>query len=209
MPHFSKAMQGIKNWIKIGPKLRSIPPPRLETKETAQTHHEDELGLHTQAEEQDFDHVAGLAYYMAQVQQRIVHAVCKNDEICDLNPLPGSPSYSSTNLEQEAEDFITLGAWNFFLKKVWEPVWYAIRVYATIGGCITTTQWAFWVLGVMKKGLGKCCKSPVAENRFSESMLLELMGDSHHMSSASARKGVVRFTKRKGSDGEVELGIPT
>ena len=92
MPHFSKAMQGIKNWIKIGPKLRSIPPPRLETKETAQTHHEDELGLHTQAEEQDFDHVAGLAYYMAQVQQRIVHAVCKNDEICDLNPLPGSSS---------------------------------------------------------------------------------------------------------------------
>jgi len=51
VPHFSKAIKGIKNWIKISPKLRSIPPPRSETKETAQTHHEDELGLYTQAEE--------------------------------------------------------------------------------------------------------------------------------------------------------------
>jgi len=209
VPHSSKAIQGIKNWIKISPKLRSIPPPWSETKETAQTHHEDELGLYTQAEERDFDHVAGLAYYTAQVQQRIVHAVCKNDESCDLNPLPGSPSYSLTKLEQEAEDFIMLGRWNFFLKKVWEPVWYAIQVYATIGGCITTTQWAFRVLGVMEKGLGTCCKSPVVDKKFSDAMLLELMGDSHHASSASARKGGVCFNLRKGSDGEVELGIPT
>ena len=209
VPHFAKAMKGIKNWIKISPKLRSIPPPRTDTKETVQTHHEDELGLYTQAEERDFDHVAGLAYYTTQVQQRIVHAVCKNDESCDLNPLPGSPSYSLKKLEQEAEDFITLGGWNFFLKKVWEPVWYAIRVYATIGGCITTTQSAFWVLGVVKRGVGACCKSPVAENKFSDAMLMELMGDSNQASSAPARKGGVRFYRRKGSDGEVELGIPT
>ena len=122
VPHFSKALQGIKNWIRISPKLRSIPHSRSETKETAQTNHEDELGVYTQAEERDFDHVAGLAYYTAQVQQRIVHVVCKNDESCDLNPLPGSPSYSLTKLEQVAEDFIMLGGWNFFLKKVWEPV---------------------------------------------------------------------------------------
>ena len=56
-------------------------------------------------EEQDFDHIVGLSFYTTQFQQKIVHALCKNDESCDLNPLPGSPSYSLTKLEQEAEDF--------------------------------------------------------------------------------------------------------
>lgn len=44
--------------------------------------------------------------------KQFVHAVCKNDKGCDLNPLPENPSYSLTKLEQEAEDFITLGGWN-------------------------------------------------------------------------------------------------
>lgn len=68
---------------------------------------------------------------------------------------------------------------------------------------------SFWLLGVMKKGLGACCKSPVAENKFSDAMLLELMGDSHYASSTPARKGGVPFNRRKGSDGEMELGNPT
>ena len=68
---------------------------------------------------------------------------------------------------------------------------------------------SFWLWGVMKKGLGACCKSPVAENKFSDAMLLELMGDSHYASSTPARKGGVPFNRRKGSDGEMELGNPT
>ena len=41
----------------------------------------------------------------------------------------------------------------------------------------------------MKKGLGACCKFPVAENKFRDAMLIELMGDSHYASFAPARKG--------------------
>jgi len=96
VPHFSKAVQGIKNWIKkVQSSARSIPPPWSEPKNTVdQNHHEDELGLYTQAEEWDFDHIAGLSYYTNQVTQQFVHAVCKNDKGCDLNPLPENPSYS-------------------------------------------------------------------------------------------------------------------
>ncbi|MBZ5782425.1 hypothetical protein, partial [Klebsiella aerogenes] len=67
------------------------------------------------------------------------HAVCRNDKGCDLNPLPGTPSYSLTNLEQEAQDYLTLGAWQMFLNEVWEPIWNVLTIYATIGGCITLT----------------------------------------------------------------------
>ena len=47
------------------------------------------------------------------------------------------------------------------------------------------------------KRTGACCKSPVAENKFSDAMLLKLMGDTYHASSAPARKGGVRFTEGK------------
>ena len=53
------------------------------------THHEDELKIYKLAEERDFDHIAGLWYYTKQVTSSIVHAVCKNNKSCDLNPLPG------------------------------------------------------------------------------------------------------------------------
>ena len=104
------------------------------------THHEDELGLFTVAEERDFDHIALLSYYTDQVTSIIDHAVCKDDTGCDLKPLPGTLSYSLTKLEQKAEDFLTLGGWQYFLKIVCEPIWNVVQVYAVIGGCITATQ---------------------------------------------------------------------
>ena len=84
--HFPKFLHGIKSWIKIGSKLRSIPKPQRP----------DELGFYTAAEEQDFDHIAWLRYYLEQITSSIVHAVCRNDNCCDFNPLPGTQSFLLT-----------------------------------------------------------------------------------------------------------------
>ena len=97
----------------------------------------------------------------------------------------------------------------FLLKKVWKLAWYVLTVYATIGGCMATTPCAYWALCLMKMAFGACCKSPVAKSKFSADMLLELMGYSNHTTSAPARKGGVCFTRRKGSDGVVKLGVLT
>ena len=79
----------------------------------------------------------GLQYYMEQVTSSIVHVVCRNDKGCEFNPLPGTLFYL---LEQEEQHFFTQGRGQFFLMKVYEPVWNMIKVYKLIGGCITTTQ---------------------------------------------------------------------
>ena len=135
---FSRALHGITNWIRIGPELRSIPLPPSEPK-TFWTSPIMRMSW-------DFDHIALLSYYTDQVTSIKDHAVCKDDTGCDLKPLPGTLSYSLTKLEQKAEDFVTLGGWQYFLKKVCEPVWNVVQVYAVIGGCITATQWLYWTI---------------------------------------------------------------
>ena len=84
----SQALHGIKKWFRIGQELRSIPPLLSETKNAQNlTYHEDKLGFFFTAEERDFNLIAGLRYYTKQVTSSIIHAVYRNDKVCDLNPL--------------------------------------------------------------------------------------------------------------------------
>ena len=59
----------------------------------------------------------------------------------------------------------------------------------------------YWTICLMKRVLVACCKSPVPlESKFSDEMLIELMGDSNHRAdvqaaSAALKKGGVRYTK--------------
>ena len=102
---------------------------------------EDELGLFTAAaEEADFDHIAGLRGYTDQTTLPIVHSVCKQDESCNLNPLPGTPSKSLTKLESEFQDFVHLGGFKYFVKRICEPVLQVARWFSAIGGFITPSQ---------------------------------------------------------------------
>lgn len=114
--NFLWAVKGKSIWIQIGPKLKSIPGPRsLPRKAINLSHHGDELGLYTEVEECNFDHILGLRYYAEQVTTSLIHAVCKHDAGYELNPLPGSPFYSLSKLEQETKDFVTLEAYEYFL----------------------------------------------------------------------------------------------
>ena len=91
----------------------------------------------------------GLQYYMEQVTSSIVHVVCRNDKGCEFNPLPGTLFYL---LEQEEQHFFTQGRGQFFLMKVYEPVWNMIKVYKFL----------------VKRVLNASCKSPLpSESKFS------------------------------------------
>ena len=61
-----------------------------------------------------------------------MHAICSTDDHCDLNPLPGAPSYSLSRLEKEAKELVDLGPWEYFLVKVLAPIMDALHI---IGGC--------------------------------------------------------------------------
>ena len=103
----------------------------------------------------------------------------------------GTQSFLLTKLEQEAQDYITLGGSQFFLKKVWKPVWNIISIYAMIGGCIMMTQWGYWIIYLMKRALSACCKSPLL------------------VASTTLKKGGVCYTKgKKGLADDLELGAP-
>lgn len=92
MPHFARAIKGIKDWIRIGLALRTLPLQHVEPKLFINLGHpEDELELYTPVEEQDLDHIVRLPCYTDQVTSYIVHAVCKMDKSCNLNLLPGTP----------------------------------------------------------------------------------------------------------------------
>jgi hypothetical protein len=94
---------------------------------------------------------------MEHVASSIVHAVCRNEKGCDLNPLPGTPSYSLTKLEQEAQDY--MDGWQFFFKKVCERVWNVISIHAVCGGCIADNTKGLLDHFLMKRALSACCKS--------------------------------------------------
>ena len=80
------------------------------------------MGLYTEQEERDFGHINGLLHYKEQVTGTLVHAVCSQDDECDLNPLPGSSLYSLSKLEKETIEFVELGPWDYFLVKILGPI---------------------------------------------------------------------------------------
>ena len=76
--------------------------------------------------------------------------------------------------------------------KVWEPVWNALTVHAVIGGCITATQWAYWIICLIKKALSACCMVSGNLRDKSSEMLVELMGDSNHRADLQAASAEVK-----------------
>ena len=103
--NFPRVLRGIDSWIRFGPKVKEVLPPRSEEHDSlVLSHHADEVGLYTEQEERDFEHISGLLHYKEQVTGTLIHAVCSQDDECELNPLPGSPSYSLSKLEKETVD---------------------------------------------------------------------------------------------------------
>ena len=175
-----------------------MPPPRKEPKMSMNfTHPDDELGLYTAAEESDFDHIAGLKGYTNLVTSSIVHAVCRGDDKCDLNELPGGPSYSLTKLENEFQDMTQMGGFEYFMKKFCEPVLQVLHYVAATGGFVTACQWMFWLLCIIKRTLSAFCKPPMpvpTDNKLRADVLLELLGDTrpepYRQTSAAHRRGL-------------------
>ena len=106
-PNFSRLVKAGSQWIRVGPKLKNVPPPRSKPRTSFNLkHHGDESELYTEKEEHNFDHVSNLKYYREQVTASLIHAVCSADSERDLNPLPGSPSYSLSKLDKETKPFV-------------------------------------------------------------------------------------------------------
>ena len=199
-PNFSRLVQGMEGWIRVGPELRIVPAPRSEVNSKfSLSHHEDELGLYTEAEERDFDHISNLRGYTDQVTSSLVHAICTADDECDLNRLPGSPSYSLTNLERETATLIELGPWEYFLTKILAPILQALHLVAAGGGLITACTWAVWAgKAAIRTGwiCCGCCKVEEPRARFSPEMLVELMGDSMSLPHRNPPGGA-RYSKKE------------
>lgn len=79
--NFPRVLKGIDSWLRFGPKVKAVAPPRTEDhNEVLLSHHADEVGLYTQQEEQDFEHISNLLHYREQVTGTLVHAVCSQDD---------------------------------------------------------------------------------------------------------------------------------
>ena len=106
-PNFSRLVKAVSQWIRVGLKLKNVPPPRSKPRTSFNLkHYGDESELYTEKEEHNFDHVSNLKYYREQVTASLIHAVCSADSERDLNPLPGSPSYSLSKLDKETKPFV-------------------------------------------------------------------------------------------------------
>ena len=146
----------------------------------------------------------------------IVHAVCRGDNSCDLKELPGGPSYSLTKLENEIHD---LTWFEYFIKKFCEPLMEGLHYFAAAGGFVTSCQWIFWLLKLMKNALKACCRStkPIHVGAdLTEAVMLELMGDSrsashnepYRQTSAAHRRGfpsMMRFSAKVDGEGVCEM----
>ena len=115
--------------------MKGVPPSRTEQNGSiVLSHHADEVGLYTEQEERDFEHISGLLHYKEQVTRTLVHSVCAQDDECELNQLPGSPSYSLSKLEKETVEFVELGPWEYFLVKILGPIWTGVSFIGICGG---------------------------------------------------------------------------
>ena len=75
--------------------------------------------FYTEQEEREFEHVSNFKHYKELITDSLTHAICTQDSHCDMNPLPGAPSYSLSKLENEAKELVELGPWEYFLVKVY------------------------------------------------------------------------------------------
>ena len=175
-------------------------------------HHADELGLYTEQEERDFEYVSNFKHYKELITDSLTHAICNQDDHCDLNPLPGAPSYSLSRLEKEAKELVELGPWEYFLVKILAPIIDALHMIAGCGGFVYAMTWAVWAVKIAIK-MGKVClNKPKPEPKFPASVLMELMGDSRspEVIVSAPRKPTqsVRYKKGSSSDDEnVEIPL--
>ena len=180
--NFPCVLRGIDSWIRFGPKVKAVAPPRSEEHSNiVLAHHADEVGLYAEQEERDFEHISGLLHYKEQVTGTLVHAVCSQDDECDLNPLPGSPSYSLSKLEKETVEFVELGPWDYFLMKILGPIWMGVSFVGICGGLITAFQHGVWVARSGVQVCKSCKKTESDEQLRTAHLLMELMGDSQSM----------------------------
>ena len=195
--------------IRFGPKVKMVPPPRAEDhKNIILSHHADEVGLYTEQEERDFEHISNLLGYKEQITGTLIHAVCSQDDECDLNPLPGSPSFSLSKLEKENVEFVELRPWEYFLVKILGPIWMGVSFVGICGGLITALQHGAWVARSGIKVWKTCKKKESEDNRRTAQLLMDLMGDSQSMPMNYRRAPPpdVRYTSRYGNKEEkVEL----
>ena len=207
--NFPRVLRGTDGWICFGPKVKKVPPPRSEEQASiVLSHHADEVGLYTEQEERDFEHISNLLGYREQVTGTLVHAVCSQDNECDLNPLPGSPSYSLSKLEKETVEFVELGPWDYFLVKILGPIWMGVSFVGICGGLITAVQHGAWIARSGVKVCKSCKKKESEDNRRTAQLLMDLMGDSQSMPMNNKRVPPpdVRYTSRFGNKEEkVEL----
>ncbi len=204
--NFPRVLKGVNSWLRFGPKVKAIAPPRSEDhREILLSHHADEVGLYTQQEEQDFEHISNLLHYREQVTGTLVHAVCSQDSECDLNPLPGSPSYSLSKLEKETVEFVELGPWDYFLVKILGPIWMGFSFVGICGGLITAFQHGVWAAKSGARVCKSCKKKPQSDEELrTANLLMELMGDSQSMPMNNRRAPPpdVRYTTRFGNKEE-------
>ena len=208
--NYLRVIQGTDSWLRFGPKVKTVAPPRSEDHgNIVISHHADEVGLYTEQEERDFEHISGLLHYREQITGTLVHAVCSQDEECDLNPLPGSPSYSLSKLEKETVEFVELGPWDYFLVKILGPLWMGVSFVGICGGLITAAQHGVWAAKSGVRVCKSCRKTTETDEQLRTAQLLvELMGDAQSMP-MNNRRGPppnVRYTARQGNKEEkVEL----
>ena len=175
-------LRGTDSWIRFGPKVKEVAPPRSEEHgNLVLSHHADEVGLYTEQEERDFEHVSGLLHYKDKVTGTVMHAVCSQDDECELNPLPGSPSYFLSKLEKETVEFVELGPWDYFLMKILGPIWMGVSFVGICGGLITAIQHGVWVARSGVRVCKSCKKTESNEQRRTAQLLMDLMGDSQSM----------------------------
>ena len=156
-PNSSRLIKGISQWIRVGPKLKIVPPPRSEPRAVVSLkHHADELELYTEQEERDFEHVSNFKHYKELITDSLTHAICNQEDHCDLNPLPGAPSYSLSRLEKEAKELVELGPWEYFLVKILAPILDALHMIAGCGGLVYAMTWAIWAVKIAIR-MGKAC----------------------------------------------------
>ena len=210
-PNSSRLIKGISQWIRVGPKLKIVPPPRSEPRALLSLkHHDDELGLYTEQEEHNFEHISNLKHCKELITESLTHEICNQDDHCEMNPLPGAPSYSLSRLEKEAKELIELGPWDYILVKILATIIQALHMIAGCGGFVYAMTWAVWAVKIVIRVRKSCLYKPEPEPKFPASMLMELMGDSRPPEVVVSRKPTqsVRYKRGSSSDDEnVEIPL--
>ena len=160
------------------------------------------MGLYTEAEENDFDHLQGLAGYTDQVTKKV-------DNSCALKSLPGAPAYNLAYLEESVENMANLNSWDYFMRVARTPIYTVYKDIGSAGGWIIIIQWLIWLIQVLRKawralrgkGINRAHQDP--EGFKAEALALaELMGPGPNRNpevKKSKKKQQIRYTKGDGN----------